>query len=76
MASASAGVVTDDPADRQPSLPSAWSPGHLGPRASLDSDWWRLRVGDLRLVYAIEDGRRLVIILLAARRNESTYRRG
>ena len=42
----------------------------------VDSDWWRLRVGDLRLVYAIDDARRLVIILRAARRNESTYRRG
>jgi mRNA interferase RelE/StbE len=41
----------------------------------VDSDWWRIRVGDLRLVYAIDDERRLVIILRAARRNESTYRR-
>ena len=42
----------------------------------VDNDWWRLRVGDLRLIYAIDDSRRLVIILRAARRNESTYRRG
>ena len=33
-----------------------------------DSDWWRLRVGDLRLIYAIDGNRRLVIILRAARR--------
>jgi mRNA-degrading endonuclease RelE of RelBE toxin-antitoxin system len=32
-------------------------------------------LGDLRLVYAIDDERRRVIILRAARRNESTYRR-
>ena len=41
----------------------------------VDSDWWRPRVGDLRLIYAIDDGERSVVILRAARRNESTYRR-
>ncbi len=46
------------------------------PRAALvDSDWWRLRVGDLRVVYAIDDRHRLVIVLRVARRDESTYRR-
>ena len=39
------------------------------------TDWWRLRVGDLRVVYAIDDDRRVVIVLRAARRNERTYRR-
>jgi mRNA-degrading endonuclease RelE of RelBE toxin-antitoxin system len=37
--------------------------------------WWRLRVGDLRIVYAIDDRARLVVVLRAARRNEATYRR-
>jgi mRNA interferase RelE/StbE len=40
------------------------------------SEWWRLRVGDLRLIYAVDDARNLVVILRAARRNERTYRPG
>jgi mRNA-degrading endonuclease RelE of RelBE toxin-antitoxin system len=32
-------------------------------------------VGELRLIYVIDDRRRLVVILRAARRNERTYRR-
>jgi ParE toxin of type II toxin-antitoxin system, parDE len=35
---------------------------------------WRLRVGDLRIVYLVEDTKRLVVILKVARRAESTYR--
>jgi mRNA-degrading endonuclease RelE of RelBE toxin-antitoxin system len=38
------------------------------------SDWWRLRVGDLRVVYAIDDEHRLVIVFRVARRDERTYR--
>ena len=38
------------------------------------TDLWRLRVGDLRVVYLIDaDG--TVVVLKAARRSESTYRR-
>jgi len=40
----------------------------------VDTEWWRLRVGDLRLIYAIDDAGRVVVILRAARRNEGTYR--
>ena len=32
-------------------------------------------IGDLRVVYAIDDRHRLVIVLRVARRDESTYRR-
>jgi len=32
-------------------------------------------VGDLRIVYLIDDERRLVVVLRVARRNEATYRR-
>jgi mRNA interferase RelE/StbE len=39
------------------------------------SVFWRLRVGDLRVIYAIDDAARLVIVLRVARRSESTYRR-
>jgi mRNA-degrading endonuclease RelE of RelBE toxin-antitoxin system len=37
--------------------------------------FWRLRVGNLRIVYHVEDNVRLVVVLRAARRAESTYRR-
>jgi len=40
-----------------------------------DTDFWRLRVGDLRVIYVIDDAARLVIVLKVARRSESTYRR-
>lgn len=45
------------------------------------TNFWRLRVGDLRLVYLVDDmaGRAdddtgLVVVLRVARRSESTYR--
>ena len=41
----------------------------------VDADLWRLRLGDLRVIYSIEDPDRLVIVLRVARRSESTYRR-
>lgn len=40
-----------------------------------DTDFWRLRIGELRVIYTIDDGSNLVIILKVARRSESTYRR-
>lgn len=39
------------------------------------TSFWRLRVGGLRVVYAIDDAARMVVILPVARRSESTYRR-
>jgi mRNA interferase RelE/StbE len=39
------------------------------------TEFWRLRVGDLRIVYLIDEASRLVIVLKVARRSESTYRR-
>ena len=38
-------------------------------------DFWRLRIGDLRILYSIDDGADLVVVLKVARRSESTYRR-
>lgn len=49
-----------------------WPPG--GVRLT-GTAFWRLRVGDLRVVYAIDEARSLVIVLRVARRAESTYRR-
>jgi mRNA interferase RelE/StbE len=37
-------------------------------------DFWRLRVGDLRIVYVIDDDGS-VVVLKVARRSERTYRR-
>lgn len=39
------------------------------------ADLWRLRLGDLRVIYSIEDAEQLVVVLRVARRSESTYRR-
>jgi mRNA interferase RelE/StbE len=38
------------------------------------SDFWRLRVGELRVVYVVTDAE-TVVVLRVARRAESTYRR-
>jgi len=40
-----------------------------------DTEFWRLRVGDLRLVYAVDDAARLAVVLWVGRRSEATYRR-
>ena len=42
----------------------------------VETEFWRLRVGALRVIYAIDDVGTLVIVLRVARRSESTYRRG
>jgi mRNA-degrading endonuclease RelE of RelBE toxin-antitoxin system len=39
------------------------------------SAFWRLRVGELRVIYSIDDATRFVVVVRAARRSESTYRR-
>jgi len=39
------------------------------------TELWRLRVGDLRVIYAIDERASVVIVLKVARRSESTYRR-
>ena len=38
------------------------------------TDFWRLRVGDIRIVYLVEDDGS-VVVLRVARRSERTYRR-
>ena len=38
------------------------------------TDFWRLRIGELRVIYLIDDTARLVVVLKVARRSESTYR--
>jgi mRNA interferase RelE/StbE len=60
---------------RAPILALAFEPRPIGSTKLAGTEFWRLRVGDLRLIYAIDDRRRLVVVLRVARRSESTYRR-
>ena len=52
---------------------------HSNPRPSgskkLQGDLYRIRVGSWRIIYAILDKQREVVILRVARRNEKTYKR-
>ena len=60
---------------RGPILALAFEPRPPGSVKLADSYLWRVRVGDLRVIYAVEADERLVIVLRVARRSESTYRR-
>ena len=60
---------------RGPILALARDPRPAGAIVFAGSPSWRLRVGDLRIVYAIDDAARTVVVLRVARRSESTYRR-
>ncbi len=60
---------------RGPILALAIEPCPPGVAKLAGTDFWRLRVGDLRVVYLIDDPADVVIVLKVARRSESTYRR-
>ena len=60
---------------RGPILALARDPRPPGSVALAGSSFWRLWVGDLRIVYGINEAARTVVVLRVARRNESTYRR-
>jgi mRNA interferase RelE/StbE len=60
---------------RGPILALAIQPRPAGVAKLAGTDFWRLRVGDLRIIYLVDDVARLVIVLKVARRSESTYRR-
>ena len=60
---------------RGPILALAIEPRPAGATKLAGTDFWRLRVGDLRIVYLVDDRASLVIVLRVARRSESTYRR-
>jgi len=60
---------------RGPILALARGPRPPGAFALAGSSFWRLRVGDLRIVYRINEAGSTIVILRVARRNESTYRR-
>jgi mRNA interferase RelE/StbE len=59
---------------RGPILSLATEPRPSGATKLAATDFWRLRVGELRIVYAIDETDSLVIVLKVARRSESTYR--
>jgi len=60
---------------RAPILALALDPRPPGVTKLADSSFWRLRVGDLRVIYTIDAEGAVVIVLRVARRSESTYRR-
>lgn len=60
---------------RGPILALAIEPRPRGVARLSDSEFWRVRVGDLRVIYAIDEEARLVVVLKVARRSESTNRR-
>ena len=60
---------------RGPILALALDPRPPGSAKLTGTELWRVRIGDLRIVYAVDDAAALVIVLRVARRSESTYRR-
>jgi len=60
---------------RAPILALGLEPRPPGAAKLANSEFLRLRVRDLRVIYAVDDKRRLVVVLRVARRSESTYRR-
>jgi mRNA interferase RelE/StbE len=60
---------------RGPILALALEPRPPGATKLEGSDLWRIRIGDLRVIFAIDDVEQLVVVLRVARRSESTYRR-
>jgi mRNA interferase RelE/StbE len=60
---------------RGPILALARDPRPPGAVSLAGSPFWRLRVGDLRIVYGIDEAERTIVILRVVRRSESMYRR-
>jgi mRNA interferase RelE/StbE len=59
---------------RGPILALAIDPRPPGSTKVAGTDFRRLRIGDLRVIYLVEDDDRLIVVLRVARRSESTYR--
>jgi mRNA-degrading endonuclease RelE of RelBE toxin-antitoxin system len=60
---------------RGPILALGIDPRSPGALKLAGSDFWRLRVDDVRVIYLVDDTASLVVVLRVARRSESTYRR-
>jgi mRNA interferase RelE/StbE len=65
----------DAAALRRPILALAIDPRPAGATKLTGSDFWRIRVADLRVICTIDDDARSVVVLRVARRSESMYRR-
>lgn len=59
---------------RGPILSLAFEPRPAGSVKLIGTEFRRLRRSDLRIVYVIDDGAKVVVVLRVARRSESTYR--
>ena len=59
---------------RGPILALGHDPRPRGVSKLAKTPFWRLRVGDQRVIYAIHDDASVVVVLRVARRSESTYR--
>jgi mRNA interferase RelE/StbE len=60
---------------RGPILALAIEPRPFGVMKIGGTEFWRLRIGELRVIYLVDDAARLVVVLKVARRSERTYRR-
>lgn len=60
---------------RQPIFELSFEPRPVGARLVIGTPYLRIRIGDLRVVYLVDDEQLLVVIERIARRSESTYRR-
>lgn len=60
---------------RAPILALSMDPRPSNSTVLVGTPYRRLRVGDLRVVYVVNDTEALVVVLRVARRSESTYRR-
>ncbi len=60
---------------RAPILALGMDPTPRDSTPLVGTPYQRLRAGDLRVVYLVNDADRLVVVLRVARRSESTYRR-
>lgn len=65
----------DAAALRGPILALAHEPRPPGLVKVAGTAFWRIRVGAMRVVYAVDAASHLVVVLKLARRSESTYRR-
>lgn len=66
--------IRDAAALRDPILALGLEPRPFGAVKLAGTDQWRIRVGPLRVVYAIDAMAGVVIVLRVARRSEATYR--
>jgi mRNA interferase RelE/StbE len=65
----------DAAALRGPILALGLEPRPAGTAKLAGTEFWRIRAGGLRVIYAVADAKGIVVVLRVARRSESTYRR-